>query len=99
MAEKKYINKGAFMTEIDKMIVVDEDHLDIVEDPITREKIQAQLEVQLPVDPDKVLIKVEYVGVCGSDVHYFHDGCCNNRIDDFSYGADSEYPSLFCKQR
>ena len=54
MAEKKYLNKGAFMTEVDKMIVVDEEHLDIVEDPVIKEKIKAQLEVKLPVDPDKV---------------------------------------------
>jgi L-iditol 2-dehydrogenase len=31
------------------------------------------------VDADQVLIEVAAVGVCGSDVHYFHDG----RIGDF----------------
>ncbi len=90
MAEKKYINKGAFMTEVDKMIVVDEEHLDMVEDPIVKEKIRAQLEVKLPVDPDKVLIKLEYVGVCGSDVHYFHDGRCGT----FKVEKDRDIPFM-----
>jgi L-iditol 2-dehydrogenase len=31
------------------------------------------------VDPDQVLIEVAAVGVCGSDVHYFHEG----KIGDF----------------
>ena len=32
-------------------------------------------EVALPtVDRDQVLVRVEAVGVCGSDVHYFHEG-------------------------
>ena len=90
MAEKKYINKGAFMTEVDRMIVVDEEHLDTVEDPIVKEKIKAQLEVKLPVDPDKVLIKLEYVGVCGSDVHYFHDGRCGT----FKVEKDRDIPFM-----
>lgn len=88
---KKYINKGAFMTEVDKMLVVDENNVDeIVEDALTKEKIKKQLEVQLPVDPDKVLIKVEYVGVCGSDVHYFHDGQCGT----FKVEADRDIPYM-----
>lgn len=90
MAEKKYLNKGAFMTEVDKMIVVDEEHLDIVEDPVIKEKIKAQLEVKLPVDPDKVLIRLEYVGVCGSDVHYFHDGRCGT----FKVEKDRDIPFM-----
>ena len=24
----------------------------------------------------EVLVKLEYVGICGSDVHYFHHGNC-----------------------
>ena len=84
------MNKGAFMTEVDKMIVVDEAHLDIVEDPVIKEKIKAQLEVKLPVDPDKVLIRLEYVGVCGSDVHYFHDGRCGT----FKVEKDRDIPFM-----
>lgn len=29
---------------------------------------------------DDVLIRIEYVGVCGSDVHYFHDGRCGSFV-------------------
>ncbi|MGN1141052.1 MAG: NAD(P)-dependent alcohol dehydrogenase [Oliverpabstia sp.] len=32
------------------------------------------------VKPDQVLIKIEYVGICGSDVHYFHDGRCGTFV-------------------
>ena len=74
--EKKYWNKGAFMTDINQMIVADEKHLDQIEDPVVREAVRKQLEVRLPVHPDKVLLKIECVGVCGSDVHYFHEGQC-----------------------
>ncbi|MDD3174577.1 MAG: alcohol dehydrogenase catalytic domain-containing protein, partial [Herbinix sp.] len=36
-------------------------------------------DVQMPVPKAKeVLIKLEYVGICGSDVHYFHDGRCGD---------------------
>ena len=80
--EKKYINKGAFMTEIDKMVVVDETNVDaIVGDPEMARRMKAQLEVKPPA-PDQVLIKVECVGVCGSDVHYFHDGRCGTFLVD-----------------
>ena len=79
MSDKKYWNRGAFMTEVDNMVVVDEQHLDEqVSDVKMRERMRKQLEVKLPVDPNKVLLKLEYVGVCGSDVHYFHDGRCGN---------------------
>ena len=74
--EKKYWNKGAFMTDINQMIVADEKHLEQIEDPMIREAVRKQLEVRLPVHPDKVLLKIECVGVCGSDVHYFHEGQC-----------------------
>ena len=79
---KKYINKGAFMTEVDKMVVVDETNVDeIVKDPVLSERMKAQLEVK-PLRPDQVLIEVECVGVCGSDVHYFHDGRCGTFLVD-----------------
>lgn len=26
------------------------------------------------LDPDQVLVRIAAVGVCGSDVHYFHEG-------------------------
>lgn len=36
------------------------------------------------VKPDQVLVKVEYVGICGSDVHYLEHG----RIGDFVVDGD-----------
>ena len=32
--------------------------------------------------PEEVLVKLEYVGICGSDVHYFHDGRCGDYVVD-----------------
>jgi L-iditol 2-dehydrogenase len=74
--EKKYINKGAFMTGLNRMIVADEAHPETIADPELRKAVTEKLAVHLPVGPDKVLIRIEYVGVCGSDVHYFHEGQC-----------------------
>ncbi|WP_128330797.1 NAD(P)-dependent alcohol dehydrogenase [Apibacter sp. HY039] len=38
-------------------------------------------EIPVPeITTDQVLIKVEYVGICGSDVHYFHDGRCGTFV-------------------
>ena len=49
MTEKKYVNKGAFMTAVDTMVVVDETNVDeIVQDPVMRERMKAQLEVKPP---------------------------------------------------
>jgi L-iditol 2-dehydrogenase len=38
----------------------------------------------------EVLVKLEYVGICGSDVHYFHDGRCGDFIveGDFMLGHE-----------
>ncbi len=34
-------------------------------------------EIPVPkAEGKQVLVKIEYVGICGSDVHYFHHGCC-----------------------
>ncbi len=37
--------------------------------------------------PGKVVVSLEYVGICGSDVHYFHSG----RIGDFKVDLESDY--------
>ena len=55
--KKKYWNKGAFMTDLNEMIVADEQHLDQIENLGLRESIRKQLEVRLPVHPD-ILIRV-----------------------------------------
>lgn len=42
MVEKKYINKGAFMTAVDTMVVVDETNVDeIVKDPVMSARMKA----------------------------------------------------------
>ena len=43
------------------------------------------------INPDQVLIRIEYVGICGSDVHYFHDGRCGTFVvgeGDFMLGHE-----------
>ena len=91
MSEKKYLNKGAFMTEIGKMVVVDEGNIEqVIKDPAMQQAMRKQLEVSLPVAEDCVLIQVEYVGVCGSDVHYFHDGACGT----FKVREDRDIPFM-----
>ncbi len=36
-------------------------------------------DIPMPEPKEKeVLVKMEYVGICGSDVHYFHDGRCGS---------------------
>jgi len=48
-------------------------------------------EVPMPSPkPNEVIVKLEYVGVCGSDVHYFHDGRCGDFIvnGDFILGHE-----------
>ena len=37
------------------------------------------------VEPGKVLIKMEYCGVCGSDVHFFKDGRIGRTIVNFPF--------------
>jgi len=38
-------------------------------------------EIPMPTPKEhEVLVKVEYVGICGSDVHYFHDGRCGDFV-------------------
>ena len=50
-------------------------------------------EVPVPeVKEGQVLVKLEYVGICGSDVHYFHHGVCGSyKVDleqDFMLGHE-----------
>ena len=34
-------------------------------------------EIEMPsAGHGQVVVKMEYVGICGSDVHYFHSGRC-----------------------
>lgn len=41
--------------------------------------------------PGEVLVRLEYVGICGSDVHYFHDGRCGDFVvdGDFMLGHEA----------
>ena len=43
-------------------------------------------DIPMPEPKEKeVLVEMEYVGICGSDVHYFHDGRCG------SYGVEGDF--------
>ncbi len=49
-------------------------------------------EIPVPeLKPGEVLVKLEYVGICGSDVHYFHDGRCGEFVvdGDFMLGHEA----------
>ena len=38
-------------------------------------------DIPMPEPKEKeVLVEMEYVGICGSDVHYFHDGRCGSYV-------------------
>ena len=46
-------------------------------------------EIPVPQIKEKeVLVSLEYVGICGSDVHYYHNGCCGAYKVDLSESAD-----------
>ncbi len=40
-----------------------------------------EIPVPEPAD-DQVLVQLEYVGICGSDVHYYHSGRCGSFVVD-----------------
>lgn len=42
-------------------------------------------EIPVPeIGKKEILVSLEYVGICGSDVHYFHNGCCGSYKVDLS---------------
>lgn len=50
-------------------------------------------EIPVPeIRKKEVLVSLEYVGICGSDVHYFHSGCCGaykvDLSEDFMLGHE-----------
>lgn len=50
-------------------------------------------EIDVPqIEADQVLVQLEYVGICGSDVHYYHSGKCGSyEVDlneDFMLGHE-----------
>lgn len=50
-------------------------------------------EIDIPeIQKDQVLVQLEYVGICGSDVHYYHSGRCGSyEVDlneDFMLGHE-----------
>lgn len=50
-------------------------------------------EIDVPeIKKDQVLVQLEYVGICGSDVHYYHSGRCGSyKVDlneDFMLGHE-----------
>ena len=42
------------------------------------------------VNPNDVLLKIEYVGVCGSDVHYYETGRIGSQIVQYPYSVGHE---------
>ncbi|WP_312354364.1 NAD(P)-dependent alcohol dehydrogenase [Aminipila sp.] len=55
---------------------------------------------EIPVPEPKeyeVLVKLEYVGICGSDVHYFHDGRCGDFIVDGEFMLGHECAGIIEK--
>jgi len=54
-----------------------------------------QLEIQeesKPVlsDPDQVLLRIDIVGVCGSDVHYYNTGRIGSQVVQYPYSVGHE---------
>ena len=49
-------------------------------------------EIAMPhAGEEQVVVKMEYVGICGSDVHYFHSGRCGAYVvgeGDFMLGHE-----------
>lgn len=57
-------------------------------------------EIPVPeIGKKEVLVSLEYVGICGSDVHYFHNGCCGSYKVDLSedYMLGHECPGTIVK--
>ncbi len=54
----------------------------VLKSPETVEKMEREIPA---VGPDEVLIRVKYVGICGSDIHLFHG----------TYNGPHSYPMLF----
>lgn len=42
------------------------------------------------LDPNDVLLKIEYVGVCGSDVHYYETGKIGSQVVQFPFAVGHE---------
>ncbi len=42
------------------------------------------------ISPDEVLIKIKYVGVCGSDVHYYSEGKIGSQIVEYPFMVGHE---------
>lgn len=55
-------------------------------------------EIPVPEPKDQeVVVKLEYVGICGSDVHYFHDGRCGDFIVDGEFMLGHECAGTIVK--
>jgi L-iditol 2-dehydrogenase len=42
------------------------------------------------ISPDEVLLKIKYVGVCGSDVHYYNEGKIGSQIVEYPFMVGHE---------
>jgi L-iditol 2-dehydrogenase len=50
------------------------------------------VEVDRPsvIAPDEVLVKIKYVGVCGSDVHYYNEGRIGSQVVEYPFMVGHE---------
>lgn len=50
------------------------------------------IEIDKPsrISPDEVLVKVKYVGVCGSDVHYYNEGKIGSQVVQYPFMVGHE---------
>ena len=57
-----------------------------------RELSLRDIDIPLEVGPDDVKIKIDTVGVCGSDVHYYTHGRIGNFINEEQWGRPTDVP-------
>lgn len=50
----------------------------------------AEIDKPSKISPDEVLVKVKYVGVCGSDVHYYNEGKIGSQVVQYPFMVGHE---------
>lgn len=47
-----------------------------------------------PVNDNDVLLKIQYIGVCGSDVHYYETGCIGSQVVRYPFTVGHECSAI-----